>query len=98
MCDVAAFQTRKFEKIGFPREQSEDLTRYIADILEESRERIAARYVPKAALERVTMEQEAKTSAFSSELQKAQNLQLGNVVKESERLQSNLDRLRLDVK
>ncbi|GMH35747.1 hypothetical protein BSKO_03615 [Bryopsis sp. KO-2023] len=89
---------RKFEKVGFSREQSENLTRHIADILEESRNRIASRYVPKASLDKAVLEQEAKINSFSSELQKAQDLQLGNVVKETERLHGSLERMRLDVK
>lgn len=101
MCELEVWcdcQVQRFEKAGFPREQAEDLTKYIAVILEESRQRIALRYVPKNVLEKVMLEQEAKSSAFSNQLQKAQDQQLWNVVKEAERLQAGLERMRLDVK
>eukprot|EP00803_Ostreobium_quekettii_P010153 evm.model.scf_2720.1 EVM.evm.TU.scf_2720.1 scf_2720:10407-15852(+) len=87
-----------FEKIGFTRRQSEALTEHITAIIQSSQESMSQRYVPRIALEKALLEQEAVINAFKSELQKAQDLQTTNVAKDSDRLHGGLEKMRADMK
>lgn len=89
---------KNFERIGFTREQSESLTEEIRRLVEGSQAIMAKDHVLKSELEKSLMQQESKIIAFKSELQKAQDLHLSNVAKDTERLQSSLEKLKTDIK
>eukprot|EP00210_Caulerpa_lentillifera_P002571 g2466.t1 len=89
---------KNLEKIGFPREQAEHLTNQMTDLVENTREKMSLKFVLNESLEKALMEQEARILAFKSELQKAQDMHLSAVTKDTERLQGSLERMRTDVK
>ena len=50
------------------------------------------------ALRKINMEQEMRTSTFRNELQKTQDLQSGNMLKELERQQTFIDKMRAETR
>lgn len=89
---------KNLEKIGFPREQAEHLTNQMTELVENTREKMSLKFVLTESLDKALMEQEARILAFKSELQKAQDMHLSAVTKDTERLQGSLEKMRTDVK
>ena len=89
---------KNLERIGFARKQSEQLTSQMTELVESTREKMSEKFVLKDSLDKSLMEQEARILAFKSELQKAQDMHLSAVTKDTERLQGSLEKMRTDVK
>ena len=70
----------------------------MTELVESTREKMSEKFVLKDSLDKSLMEQEARILAFKSELQKAQDMHLSAVTKDTERLQGSLEKMRTDVK
>ncbi|KAK9809521.1 hypothetical protein WJX73_008162 [Symbiochloris irregularis] len=89
---------RRFEKMGMTRKQAEELTEHIAGVLCVNKEKISESFVSKAALEKSVLEQEARVAGFKSEVVKSQELHLASLMRDTERLTTNLGNLRNEIR
>lgn len=80
------------------RAQAEALTEHITEMLCDNRDRLAECYVSKVLLEKTILEQEAKIAGFRSEVLKGQELQTAAFTRDTERLQSNLEKVRSEIR
>lgn len=89
---------KQLESVGMSREQAEGLTTYITDLLCSNHDKVADCYVPKVMLEKSVLEQEAGSAGFRSEVLKSQELQAATFLRDTERLQSNLEKVRSEIR
>lgn len=89
---------RKFEQIGMDRQQAEALTQSITEILCTNRDRLAECYVSKGALEKSELQAQASIAGFRAEVLKSQELQVATSTRDTERLQSNLEKIRSEIR
>eukprot|EP00877_Chromochloris_zofingiensis_P015058 jgi/Chrzof1/9806/Cz04g16100.t1 len=89
---------KKFESIGFNREQSEALTETITERIILDRIRLLDRLVGKTQLEKVVIEQENRIATFKAELLQKQDMHLATLHKDLERQQNYLDKMRAEVR
>jgi len=89
---------RNFEKLGMTREQAERLTVDITEILCINKEKIAAQFVSKSTLEKAVLEQEARIAGFKSEVQKSQELHHSSLTRDTDRLQTMLDKVKAEIR
>lgn len=89
---------RRFEKLGMSRQQAETLTEHITEVLCVNKEKISESFVSKSALEKSVLEQEARVAGFKSEVVKSQELHLASLMRDTERLTTNLGNLRNEIR
>eukprot|EP00891_Asterochloris_glomerata_P009196 jgi/Astpho2/9196/Aster-07155 len=99
---------RKFERLGMSRDQAESLTRSMTEIMCVNKEKIAEQFVSKASLEKLmssptplsqaVLEQEARIAGFKSEVQKSQELHHSSLTRDTERLQTMLDKVKAEIR
>ena len=89
---------RKYERLGLSRDQAEALTGTVTEVLCTTRERLAETYVSKASLEKAVLESNASIAGFRAESLKTQELQVATFTRDTERLQSNLEKVRSEIR
>ena len=89
---------KRYEGLGLSREQAEALTQVVTDVLLRNREMLANTYVSVAALEMAEMRAESSISGFRAEVMKIQELQEATSIRETERLQANLDKVKSEIR
>lgn len=89
---------KELELIGLSRKQAEQLTRQVTDLLVLNKLRTDEQYVSKTSLEKVILEQEANIVGFKTEISKSQDMFSANILKDLERQQSFLDKMRAEVR
>lgn len=89
---------RRFERLGMTRKQAEDLTQTLTEVLCTNREKLAECYVPKSALEKSLLEQDSRIAGLRSEVLRSQELQVATFLRDTERLQSNLEKIRSEIR
>lgn len=89
---------KNFERQGLSRAQSEALTEHMTEILCRNKERLSEQFVAKSSLEKTILEQEAKIQYFKQDLQKSQDVHLATVLKDVERQQNVLDKIKAEVR
>uniref|UniRef100_A0A7S0X0E3 Uncharacterized protein n=1 Tax=Chlamydomonas leiostraca TaxID=1034604 RepID=A0A7S0X0E3_9CHLO len=90
--------SRKFQDAGLSREQADELTKHITEVIILNKIKMEDTFVAKKEFEKVIMEQDSRVQLFKAELAKAQDNQAANVNKELERQQSFLDKMRTEVR
>jgi hypothetical protein len=89
---------RRFERLGMTRKQAEALTETMSELLCTNRDRLAESYVTVAALEKAVLEAEAKHAGLRAEVLKGQDLGAATFTRDTERLQSNLEKVRSEIR
>lgn len=93
-----SLQMRKFEQAGMSREQAENLTATLTEVICTNRDRMSEYYVSKAALERSELEASASIAGFRAEVLKSQELHVATFTRDAERLQVNIEKLRSEIR
>ena len=89
---------KRFEELGLSRSQAEALTRVVTDVLRQNIDALANTYVSNTALEMSELRAESSISGFRAEVMKIQELQEATSVRETERLQANLEKIKSEVR
>ena len=89
---------KRFEELGLSRRQAEALTRVVTDVLRQNIDALANTYVSNTALEMSELRAESSISGFRAEVMKIQELQEATSVRETERLQANLEKIKSEVR
>jgi hypothetical protein len=89
---------KRFEELGLSREQAEALTRVVTSVLRQNIDKLAASYVSNSALQMSELRAESLISGFRAEVMKIQELQEATSIRETERLQSNLDKVKSEIR
>lgn len=89
---------KQYEDLGLSRTQAEALTRVVTDVLRRNIDMLADTYVSAAALEMSELRAESSISGFRAEVMKIQELQEATSVREMERLQANLDKVKSEIR
>jgi hypothetical protein len=89
---------KKFEELGLSRNQAEALTRVVTDVLRQNIDALANTYVSTTALQMSELRAESLISGFRAEVMKIQELQEATSIRETERLQANLDKVKSEIR
>jgi hypothetical protein len=89
---------RRFERLGMTRPQAEALTETMTELLCTNRDRLAESYVTIVTLEKAALEAEGKLAGLRAEVLKSQELQVATFMRDTERLQSNLEKIRSEIR
>eukprot|EP00798_Chlamydomonas_sp_ICE-L_P022860 gene22860-30033_t len=90
--------TRRFEKIGLTRDMAEELTGHITEVIISNKEKLEDFFVNKYQLDKVLGDQEAKITSFRTELQKSADMNNSSMLKDLDRQQAYLEKMRAEVK
>ena len=89
---------KRFEELGLSRNQAEALTRVVTDVLRQNIDTLANTYVSNTALQMSELRAESLISGFRAEVMKIQELQEAASIRETERLQANLEKIKSEVR
>jgi hypothetical protein len=89
---------KRFEELGLTRSQAEALTRVVTDVLRQNIDALANSYVSNAALQMSELRAESMISGFRAEVMKIQELQEATSIRETERLQANLEKIKSEIR
>lgn len=89
---------KRFEELGLSRNQAEALTRVVTDVLKQNIDALANTYVSNTALQMSELRAESSISGFRAEVMKIQELQEATSIRETERLQANLEKIKSEVR
>lgn len=90
--------TRQFQASGLTRAQAEALTEHMTTVLCENRERMTDLYATRAGMEKAVLQHEARIAGFRAEMVKSQELHVASFIRDTERLQANLDKIRAEIR
>lgn len=89
---------KRYEDMGLSRTQAEALTVVVTDVLRRNIDMLADTYVSTAALEMSELRADSSISRFRAEVMKIQELQEATSIREMERLQANLDKVKSEIR
>lgn len=89
---------KRFERLGVNREQAEALTHTLTEVMCSQRERLVEECASKAMLEKSEMQSQASVAGFRAEVMKSQELQAATFMRDTERLQANLEKVRSEIR
>ncbi len=89
---------KRFEELGLARTQAEALTRVVTDVLRQNIDALANSYVSNTALQMSELRAESMISGFRAEVMKIQELQEATSIRETERLQANLEKIKSEIR
>lgn len=84
---------KRFEALGMSRSQAEALTEHITEVICANKEALAATFVSRGDLERVTVQQEAKLSNMRTEVSKDLEKQQGTMAAMKSDVRHEIDKL-----
>lgn len=91
-------QFRRLERAGLSPQQAQALADEIRELLCVTKEKIQDSCASKAVLRESILEQEARIAGFKSEVLKSQELSAATFSRDTERLQSSLDKIKTEVR
>eukprot|EP00775_Hariotina_reticulata_P002449 gene2449-2752_t len=91
-------QAKKFESLGFSREQAEQLSQYLTEQIVLDRLRLSERFSTKVDLEKAALEQDARINSFKAELIQKQDMHLATLQKDLDRQTNYLDKMRSETR
>ena len=91
-------QFRRLERAGLSPQQAQALSDEIRELLCVTKEKIQDSCASKAVLRESILEQEARIAGFKSEVLKSQELSAATFSRDTERLQSSLDKIKTEVR
>lgn len=89
---------RKFEASGLSRAQAEAMTEHITTTVVLDRLRLSEKFVARADLEKVLVEQDARVGSLKAELVQKQEAHLATLHKDLERQQNFLEKMRSETR
>lgn len=89
---------KQYEDLGLSRPQAEALTHVVTDVLRRNIDMLAETFVSAAALDMSELRAASSISGFRAEVMKIQELQEVTSVREIERLQANLDKVKSEIR
>ncbi|KAI3767931.1 hypothetical protein L2E82_18360 [Cichorium intybus] len=89
---------RRLEGEGVPSKQAEVITSAIIEVLNDSLENVAQSFVSKGEMERIEMTQDGNLGKFKSRVQSSQENHYSLLQRETERLQSDIEKMRSELK
>ena len=89
---------RRFEAAGLARAQAEALTEHITTAVVLDRVRLSEKFVARADLEKVLVEQDARVGSLKAELVQKQEAHLATLHKDLERQQNFLEKMRSETR
>jgi hypothetical protein len=89
---------KRLEELGLSRTQAEALTRVVTDVLRQNIDALANSYVSNTALQMSELRAESMISGFRAEVMKIQELQEATSIRETERLQANLEKIKSEIR
>jgi predicted ATPase with chaperone activity len=89
---------KQYEDLGLSRKQAEALTMVVSDVLRRNIDMLADTYVSTVSLEMSELRAQSSIAGFRAEVMKIQELQEATSVREMERLQANLDKVKSEIR
>lgn len=89
---------RSLEAQGVPQKQAEAITSAITHVLVDSLDNLSQSFVSKVEMQKTEMDQDSNISRFKVEVKSSQDHHISLLQRETEKLQSDIDKLRSELK